>query len=112
MDGMALSEADELLDTLRTKALRRQTPSRTEVLALLATGDEVILDVVAAAGRVRREFFANRVKLNHLVNMKSGLCPEDCAYCSQRRGSTTPILRYSWISPQAAADGTDLPANT
>ncbi|WP_157475741.1 biotin synthase BioB [Parafrankia sp. EUN1f] len=101
---MALSEVDELLEALRVKALQRQPPTRAEVLALLATGDEVILDVVAAAGRVRREFFANRVKLNYLVNMKSGLCPEDCGYCSQRRGSTTPILRYSWIDPQAAAD--------
>ncbi len=103
MVGMTQPDVDELLGTLRAKALRRQTPSRPEVLAVLATGDEVILDVVAAAGRVRREFFANRVKLNHLVNMKSGLCPEDCTYCSQRRGSASPILKYSWISPQEAA---------
>lgn len=103
MVGMTQSDVDELLGTLRAKALRRQTPSRSEVLAVLATGDEVILDVVAAAGRVRRAFFGHRVKLNHLVNMKSGLCPEDCTYCSQRRGSASPILKYSWISPQEAA---------
>ena len=36
--------------------------------------------MVAAGGRVRRHFFANRVKLNLIVNMKSGLCPEDCSY--------------------------------
>jgi biotin synthase len=33
-----------------------------------------LLDVIAAAGRVRRKFFGQRVKLNYLVNTKSG-CP-------------------------------------
>ena len=32
----------------------------------------------------RRRFFGRRVKLNYLLNMKSGMCPEDCGYCSQR----------------------------
>ncbi len=36
--------------------------------------------------------------------MKSGLCPEDCGYCSQRLGSTAEIMKYSWISPAEAAD--------
>jgi biotin synthase len=45
-----------------------------------------VLDVVAAAARVRRYFFGNRVKLNTIINLKSGLCPEDCFYCSQRLG--------------------------
>ena len=60
--------------------------------------------MVAAAARVRRAFFGNRVKLNYLVNMKSGLCGEDCSYCSQRRGSEAGVLTYNWISPQQAAD--------
>ncbi|QZA19018.1 radical SAM protein [Mycobacterium malmoense] len=59
--------------------------------------------MIAAAGRVRREFFGRRVKLNYLVNMKSGMCPEDCNYCSQRLGSTAEILKYSWIDTDEAA---------
>ncbi|HTX01777.1 MAG TPA: biotin synthase BioB, partial [Acidimicrobiales bacterium] len=46
----------------------------------------------------------NRVKLNFLVNIKSGLCPEDCSYCSQRRGSKAGVLRYSWIGAVEAAE--------
>jgi biotin synthase len=37
------------------------------------------------------------VKLNYLVNIKSGLCPEDCFYCSQRVGSSAEVLKYTWL---------------
>ncbi|MFJ4715287.1 biotin synthase BioB [Streptomyces sp. NPDC088785] len=99
----------DLLNTLVDKGLRRETPSREEALAVLATPDDELLDVVAAAGKVRRQWFGRRVKLNYLVNLKSGLCPEDCSYCSQRLGSKAEILKYTWLKPdeasQAAAAG-------
>jgi biotin synthase len=38
------------------------------------------------------------VKLNFLINAKSGHCPEDCAYCSQSIVSTAKIDRYQLIS--------------
>jgi biotin synthase len=100
---MTESALDDLLVSLTEKALRREAPSRGEALSVLASDDDDLLDVVAAASRVRRRFFGRRVKLNHLVNMKSGLCPEDCSYCSQRLGSTSEILKYSWISTAEAA---------
>ncbi|MES4905483.1 MULTISPECIES: biotin synthase BioB [unclassified Streptomyces] len=93
----------ELLKTLVDKGLRRELPTREEALAVLATSDDDVLDVVAAAGKVRRAWFGRRVKLNYLVNLKSGLCPEDCSYCSQRLGSQTGILKYSWLGPEEAA---------
>ena len=65
------------LDVLTTKALNREQPTRDEALAVLASSDDDLLDVVAAAFRVRQRFFGRRVKLNYLVNVKSGLCPED-----------------------------------
>ncbi|WP_405461182.1 biotin synthase BioB [Streptomyces sp. NBC_00101] len=93
----------DLLSTLVDKGLRREPPTREEALAVLATSDEELLDVVAAAGRVRRQWFGRRVKLNYLVNLKSGLCPEDCSYCSQRLGSEAGILKYSWLKPDEAS---------
>ena len=99
----------DLLNTLVDKGLRRELPTREEALAVLATSDDDLLDVVAAAGKVRRHWFGRRVKLNYLVNLKSGLCPEDCSYCSQRLGSEAGILKYTWLKPdeasQAAAAG-------
>jgi biotin synthase len=85
------------LDALSDKAVNRELPTREEALAVLATGDDELLDVVAAAFRVRRRFFGRRVKLNYLVNIKSGLCPEDCFYCSQRAGSAADVLKYTWL---------------
>src|SRR2546430_13548033 len=92
----------DLLNTLVEKGLRRELPTREEALAVLATSDDELLDVVAAAGKVRRQWFGNRVKLNYLVNLKSGLCPEDCSYCSQRLGSEAGILKYTWLKPDEA----------
>ncbi|MFG2176544.1 biotin synthase BioB [Streptomyces niveus] len=93
----------DLLNTLVEKGLRRELPSREEALAVLATSDDDLLDVVAAAGKVRRQWFGRRVKLNYLVNLKSGLCPEDCSYCSQRLGSEAGILKYTWLKPDEAS---------
>lgn len=101
------AETGQLLAALTGQSLRREPPAREQALALLATGDDDVLDVVAAAGQVRREFFGRRVKLNLIVNLKSGLCPEDCSYCSQRLGSGADIVKYSWISPAEAADTAD-----
>ncbi len=90
------------LDDLAAAAIRCELLSRHDALRVLDGADE-LLDVVAAAGRVRRHYFGNRVKLNTIINMKSGLCPEDCGYCSQRLGSASEILKYSWIDPAEAA---------
>ncbi|HZR48623.1 MAG TPA: biotin synthase BioB [Streptosporangiaceae bacterium] len=87
------------LDDLAEKALTGAEPTRDEALAVLRSGDDEIMDVVAAAFRVRLRYFGRRVKLNYLVNIKSGLCPEDCFYCSQRAGSAADVLKYTWLKP-------------
>ncbi|GAA1454464.1 biotin synthase BioB [Nocardiopsis tropica] len=84
---------------LAEKAVRRQKPTREELLAVLSGPDDDLLDLVAAAFRVRLRYFGRRVKLNYLVNMKSGLCPEDCSYCSQRLGSRAGVVKYTWLKP-------------
>jgi biotin synthase len=89
----------DVLTPLVDKALRLEAPTPDEALALLALSDDDVLDVVAAAFRVRRQFFGRRVKLNFLVNIRSGLCPEDCSYCSQRKGSESEILKYRLLDP-------------
>src|ERR1700749_3076648 len=85
------------LDTLTEKALARELPTRAEVLKVLHSSDDELMDVVAAAFKVRLRYFGRRVKLNYLVNIKSGLCPEDCFYCSQRAGSAADVLKYTWL---------------
>ena len=87
------------LDTLTDKALNRERPTRAEALHVLQSKDDELMDVVAAAFKVRLRYFGRRVKLNYLVNIKSWLCPEDCSYCSQRLGSSADVLKYTWLKP-------------
>ncbi|MDQ2811069.1 MAG: biotin synthase BioB [Actinomycetota bacterium] len=88
------------LDSLADKALARELPTRDEALKVLTSPDDELMDVVAAAFRVRLRYFGRRVKLNYLVSIKSGLCPEDCFYCSQRLGSAADVLKYTWLKPE------------
>ena len=87
------------LDALTEKALARELPTRAETSKVLQGTDDELMDVVAAAFKVRLRYFGRRVKLNYLVNIKSGLCPEDCFYCSQRLGSAADVLKYTWLKP-------------
>jgi biotin synthase len=87
------------LDALTEKALARELPTRAEARKVLQSTDDELMDVVAAAFKVRLRYFGRRVKLNYLVNIKSGLCPEDCSYCSQRLGSSADVLKYTWLKP-------------
>lgn len=81
------------------KALNNEPLSREEALSILQTPDADVMGLVAAAERVRKKYFGKRVKLNYLVNVKSGLCPEDCNYCSQSKVSEAPIPKYPLMSP-------------
>lgn len=76
--------------------------TREQALTVLASTDDDLLDLIAAAGHVRRKHFGTSVKVNYLVNLKSGLCPEDCFYCSQSVGSGSEVLKYTWLKPEEA----------
>ena len=43
------------------------------------------------------------MQLYFLMNAKSGLCPEDCHYCSQSKVSEAEIPRYNLLSREQAA---------
>lgn len=91
-------------DQLATSILDGKPATEDDALAVLRANDDELLDVVAAAGRLRRAHFDNTVKVNYLVNLKSGLCQENCNYCSQALGSTAPILKYSWLKTDEAME--------
>ena len=76
-----------------------------EGLAILRSSDERLLDLLAAAYRVRHRWFGNRVHLNFLINAKSGHCGEDCGYCSQSRISRADVPKYDLLDPEQILDG-------
>jgi biotin synthase len=79
--------------------------SREEALAILREPDVRVLDLLSAAFAIRRKHFGTRVKLNMIVNAKSGMCPEDCSYCSQSAISNAPIEKYPLLSKEAIVAG-------
>lgn len=76
-----------------------------EALAILQSDDAELLTVMQAAYRIRREYYGNKVKLNMIVNAKSGMCPEDCGYCSQSIVSEAPIEKYAWLTKEKILEG-------
>ncbi|MGB7086101.1 MAG: biotin synthase BioB [Phormidesmis sp.] len=89
------------------QALAGSVLTRQAALAVLNAPDEVILDQLAATYRVRRHYWGNRVRLHFLLNAQSGLCPEDCHYCSQSKISGADIEKYPLMAKErivAAAD--------
>lgn len=79
--------------------------TEAEGLAILATPDAELLELMAAAYRIRRHYFGNTVHLHFLINAKSGLCPEDCSYCSQSRVSRAEIPKYNLLNSEQLLDG-------
>ena len=70
----------------------------SSALRVLEAPDEQLPALLAAAYEIRLRYFGRSVQLYYLINAKSGLCPEDCRYCSQSRSSKAPVERYAWLS--------------
>ncbi|WP_368503907.1 biotin synthase BioB [Alkalihalophilus sp. As8PL] len=76
-----------------------------EGLAVLQADDEEVLPILQAAFKVRKHYYGKKVKLNMIINAKSGLCPENCGYCSQSIISTAPVEKYSFLDKETLLAG-------
>jgi biotin synthase len=85
---------------LADKALQGIIPERDELKAVLEAADEQLPELLSAAFKVRHHYYGKRVQIHVLQNAKSGLCPEDCHYCSQSSVSEAPIERYTIMSTE------------
>ncbi|MBB2890735.1 biotin synthase BioB [Flexivirga oryzae] len=92
------------LDDRVSEILAGDPATPEDALAVLLTPDQDVLALTASVARLRRRYFGDTVKVNYLVNLKSGLCPEDCHYCSQALGSQADILKYKWLRTDEAID--------
>jgi biotin synthase len=95
---------------LADRVLTGETLTADEALEVLDCPDDELLDLLAAAYRVRHRWFGNQVQLYFLMNAKSGLCPEDCGYCSQSKISTAEIPKYNLLSRDKLLEGARIAA--
>lgn len=79
--------------------------TREECHEILNCPDIEVPDLLAATFRVRREHFGLKVHFYYLKNAKSGLCPEDCGYCSQSIVSNAPIEKYTIANERVLMEG-------
>ena len=99
---------------MQTQAMPSEAPlTREEVLAVY---EQPLNDLLHRAHSVHRaNFDPNAVQLSTLMNIKTGACPEDCAYCPQSAHHNTglerePLLPLSEVvekAERAKAGGAD-----
>jgi biotin synthase len=83
-----------------TKSPARHDWSVAEIESIYT---EPLLDLVHRAQTLHRVHHApNQVQGCVLLNVKSGGCPEDCAYCPQSAHYSTGVERYELMSVDAA----------
>ncbi|PLS17536.1 biotin synthase BioB [Bacillus sp. M6-12] len=92
---------------LSKKALEGHDITNEEAISVLDCPDEELLELLQAAYTVRSHYYGNKVKLNMIINTKSGLCPENCGYCSQSSVSTAPIEKYRMVDKDAILQGAE-----
>ncbi len=82
-------------DAMASQVLDGQPISREQALSIVEASDLDLPAILAAGYRIRHHYFGNSVQLYFLMNAKSGLCPEDCHYCSQSKVSEAPVPKHN-----------------
>ncbi|TLS38092.1 biotin synthase BioB [Pseudalkalibacillus caeni] len=92
-------------DNLADLALKDIPLTKEQAISVLTCPDDEILPLLYAAYRVRKHYYGNKVKLNMIINAKSGLCPEDCGYCAQSAFAKTNVKKYTLLEKDTLVAG-------
>ena len=92
-------------DNLSKNVLDGEKVSEENALAILHSPNSELLSLLQASYRIRHNFFSNKVSLHLLRNVKSGVCPEDCSFCSQSTKAINDVERYDMQTVEATFNG-------
>ena len=92
-------------ETLAEKSLQDQILTREEMREVLNAPEDRLPELLNAAFKVRYHYFGKKVQIHVLQNAKSGLCPEDCHYCSQSSISEASIDKYPLLPRERLIEG-------
>src|ERR1700676_4541668 len=93
------------LDQIAERVLAGETLAREEAAAIINCPNALLGELLCATRKVGEASFGNRVKICMLRNAQSGICPEDCGYCSQSRISKADIPVYKMQSVAQLREG-------
>lgn len=90
---------------LAQQVLAGKAITNDAALSILSSPDEELLEILHASYLIRYRYFGNKVKLNQIKNVKSGICPENCGYCSQSSISNAEIEKYTMLNKETIVEG-------
>lgn len=91
---------NDFLYSIEKKALSGKGISCDEGCTLAYIDEIHLFDILASAERIRRHFKGIEINLCSIVNAKSGLCAEDCTFCSQSIYYDTGVDTYPMITAE------------
>ncbi|ACD66242.1 MAG TPA: biotin synthase [Sulfurihydrogenibium sp.] len=97
----------EILNNLAERVISGEKLTKEEGLQILSIPDELVMDLVEEASKVRKYFFKNQMEFCSLINAKNGACTEDCSFCAQSSHYKTPINAYGLVSKDEMLAGAE-----
>lgn len=94
------SQMIEILKTIEEDVLNGIRPTDAEIYSLIEI-DGNLIDLISVADKIRRKFKGKKVKFCSIVNAKSGMCAENCAFCGQSSYHKTKVLKYPLLDTEA-----------
>jgi len=82
---------------IREDAMSGNGIGAPDALSVLRLPREALWRLLDVTEAVRRRFKGDGIRLCSIVNAKSGLCSEDCSFCSQSSRSKAEIPKYPMI---------------
>jgi len=90
---------------LAQETIQGNSITKAEALQILSSADDDLLDILNASFLIRRHYFGRGVALHVIQNAKSGLCSEDCAFCSQSDSAHSDTPAYALQDMEKIIDG-------
>ncbi len=91
---------DAFWGRIREAALAGGGVGERDALDVLALPQDRIWRLLDVTDSVRRRFKGDGIRLCSIVNAKSGLCSEDCSFCSQSVRSKAAVRKYPLIDEE------------
>ena len=89
---------------LAQRVLNQESLTKDEAISIFENAEIDTFDLLNEAYTVRKHYYGKKVKLNMILNAKSGICPENCGYCGQSR-DIKQKQRYALIPEEQIIDG-------
>ena len=92
------------MERFKERAIDANGLDVSEALRLYEAGLRQPFRLMALASEIREHFKGKRINLCSIVNAKSGLCAENCKFCSQSAHYCTEAPEYPFIGKDAIMD--------